>query len=158
MWLFSYKFNKDGYLYKYKARLVVRGDLQNDWGDTYAATLAARVFWFLIAITAAFSLLAYQYDVLNAFLNAPLDRKLYARTPEGFAQDLGKLLELKRALYGLKDAPLLWYNYLKRTLKKLNLKPVEGVQCLFTNNRLIVFFFVDDIVVLVHLAYLSHHT
>jgi hypothetical protein len=28
MWVSSYKFNKNGYLYKYKARLVVRGDLQ----------------------------------------------------------------------------------------------------------------------------------
>jgi hypothetical protein len=59
-------------------------------------------------------------------------------------------------LYGLKDAPLLWYEHLKKTLKKLDLKPVEGVQCLFTSNRLIVFFYVDDIVVLVHASYLSH--
>ena len=111
-----------------------------------------------MGITAAFGLNAYQYDVRNAFLNAPLDRKLYARTPEGFTQDLGKLLELKRALYGLKDAPLLWYNHLKETLKKLGLKPVEGVQCLFTNARLLVFFYVDDIVVLVHPSYLSYYT
>jgi hypothetical protein len=140
-----------------KARLVVRGDLQDDWGDTYAATLAARVFRFLMGITAAFDLIAYQYDVLNAFLNAPLDRKLYARAPEGFEHDLGKLLELRRALYGLKDAPLLWYNHLKQTLKKLGLEPVEGVQCLFTSEKLIVFFYVDDIVVLVHPSHLSHH-
>jgi len=158
MWLFSYKFDEDGYLYKHKARLVVRGDLQDDWGDTYAATLAARVFRFLMAIAAAFGLLAYQYDVINAFLNAPLNRKLYAQSPEGFVQELGKLLELKRALYGLKDAPLLWYEHLKKTLKRLGLKPVEGVQCLFTSDRLIVFFYVDDIVVLVHPSHLSHHT
>ena len=31
------------------------------------------------------------------------------------------------------------------------------MQCLFTSNRLIVFFYVDDIVVLVHPSYLSHH-
>jgi len=61
-----------------------------------------------------------------------------------------RLLELKRALYGLKDAPLLWYKHLKETMIKLGLKPVKDVPCLFTNERLIVFFFVDDIVVLVH--------
>jgi hypothetical protein len=27
MWVFTYKFDVDGYLLKYKARLVVRGDL-----------------------------------------------------------------------------------------------------------------------------------
>lgn len=41
MQVFSYKFNEDRYLYKYKARLVVRGNLQDDQGNTYAATLAA---------------------------------------------------------------------------------------------------------------------
>ena len=44
MWVFTYKFNEDGYLLKYKARLVVCGDLQEKYGDTYAATLAARLF------------------------------------------------------------------------------------------------------------------
>ena len=44
MWVFDYKFDEDGYLLKYKARLVVRGDLQEQYGDTYAATLAARLF------------------------------------------------------------------------------------------------------------------
>jgi hypothetical protein len=52
---------------------------------------------------------------------------------------------------------LLWYQHLKKTLKRLGLKLVEGVQCLFTSDRLIVFFYMDDIVVLVHLSYLSHH-
>jgi hypothetical protein len=122
MWIFTYKFDEDGYLYKFKARLVVRGDLQDDWGDTYAATLAARVFRLLIALAAAFNLHAYQYDVLNAFLNAPLKRKLYARTPDGFQTELGGILELKRALYGLKEAPLLWYEHLKSTLIQLGLK------------------------------------
>jgi hypothetical protein len=59
MWVFTYKFDEDGLLYKYKARLVVRGDLQKDWGDTYAATLATRVFRFLMALAAAFGLKAY---------------------------------------------------------------------------------------------------
>jgi hypothetical protein len=44
MWVFTYKFDKDRYLYKFKARMVVRGDLQQDYGDTYAATLAAKIF------------------------------------------------------------------------------------------------------------------
>ncbi|KAF7573884.1 hypothetical protein PtrM4_055070 [Pyrenophora tritici-repentis] len=157
MWVFTYKFDEDGLLYKYKARLVVRGDLQEDWGDTYAATLAARVFGFLMALTAAFGLKAYQYDVLNAFLNAPLEKLVHVQTPDPYVEELGKILELKRALYGLKDAPLLWYKHLKETLIKLGLKPVKDVPCLFTNERLIVFFYVDDIVVLVHPDHLDDH-
>ena len=157
MWVFTYKFDEDGLLYKYKARLVVRGDLQDDWGDTYAATLAARVFRFLMALAAAFGLKAYQYDVLNAFLNAPLDQRVYVQTLEPYAEQLGKLLKLKRALYGLKNAPLLWYKHLKQTLIRLGLRPVKDVPCLFINERLIVFFYVDDIVVLAHPDYLDDH-
>jgi len=60
MWVFSYKLDKDRYLDKYKARLIARGDLcpLTDQ-DTYAATLAVRVFRALIAITAYFDLDIY---------------------------------------------------------------------------------------------------
>jgi hypothetical protein len=75
---------------------------------------------------------------------------MYCQTPEGFTTEFGELLELQRALYSLKEAPLLWYQELLSTLKKLSLKPVPGVPCLFTSDRLIVFFYVDDIIVLVH--------
>jgi hypothetical protein len=150
MWVFTYKFDEDGFVYKFKARLIVRGDLQKHEGDTYAATLAARVFRALKALVAAFGLLGFQYDALNAFLNAKLIRKLYVRTPERFEDEYGQLLLLCRALYGLKEAPLLWYQELHGTLTKMGLKPVPGVSCLYTNKHLIVFFYVNDIVVLVH--------
>jgi hypothetical protein len=103
----------------------------------------------LIALAAAFDLDLYQYDVLNAFLNAEIDRATYVRCPEGYESELGQLLELKRALYGLRDAPRLWYKHLTATLENLGLQQVPGVPCLFSNDRLIVFFFVDDIVVAV---------
>ncbi|KAF7577972.1 Dimer-Tnp-hAT domain containing protein [Pyrenophora tritici-repentis] len=97
MWVFTYKFDEDGYLYRFKARLVVRGDLEQLYGDTYAATLAARTFRALIAIANQFGLELLQYDVPNAFLNATLNRKLYAETPDGFKKD-GELLQVLRAL------------------------------------------------------------
>jgi len=52
------------------------------------------------------------------------------------------------ALYGLKVSPLLWYKELTNILAKFGLKPVLGTNCLYTNGRLIVFFYVDDIAVL----------
>ena len=45
---------------------------------------------------------------------------------------------------------LLWYNELFSLLTKLGLKPVLDTNCLFLNDKLIVFFYVDDIVVLCH--------
>ena len=42
-------------------------------------------------------------------------------------------------------------------MTKLGLREVEGIPCLFTNANLIVFFYVDDIVVLVHPRNLTFH-
>ena len=52
------------------------------------------------------------------------------------------------ALYGLKILLLLWYKELTSTLIKFGLKLVPGTNCLFTDGRLIVFFYVDDIAIL----------
>ena len=106
-WVFTYKIDTDGYLVKFKARICVRGDLQprND-RDTYAATLAARIFRALMAITAARNLEAFQLDAVNAFTNSELDETVYCAFPDGFQQD-GKCLLLLRALYGLRRSPLL---------------------------------------------------
>jgi hypothetical protein len=153
MWVFAYKFDKKGYLLKYKARLVVRRDLQEQYSDTYAATLAARLFRALIALACAFSLKAMQYNVPNAFLNALLDRTLYVRTPDGFQDKYSQTLRLLRALYSLKEAPRLWAIHLQESLRKLGLHPVQGFPCLWINNRVILFFYVDDIIILYHQDY-----
>ena len=70
MWVFAYKTDEDGYITRFKARLVVRGDLQSPLDDTYAATLAIRNFRALIAIANYFNLKLKQYNVLVAFFNA----------------------------------------------------------------------------------------
>lgn len=147
LWVFKYKFDTDGFLPTFKARLCVRGDLQSTEHDTYAATLAAKTSRALMAITAAFDLEAKQYDVTNAFINAKLNDEVYCECPEGF-QRPGHVLRLNRALYGIKQSPLLWLNAFSATLEELGLLPVSGVNCLFCNEHLIVFFYVDDIIVL----------
>ena len=52
------------------------------------------------------------------------------------------------ALYGLKISPLLQYKELTNILTKFGLKLVPGTNCLYTDGRLIVFFYMDDIAVL----------
>lgn len=74
--------------------------------ETYAATLAAKVFRLLMAILAAFDLEARQYDAINAFINALLRTRQYCKLPPGFDKK-GWLLQLLRALYGLKESPRL---------------------------------------------------
>jgi hypothetical protein len=107
MWVFTYKTDGDGYLSRFKARLVVQGDLQAPLNNTYAATLAIRNFRALIAIANYFGLELKQYNVPTAFLNAEIDRKLYAKTPEAFRHIKGEIMMVLRALYSLKESPIL---------------------------------------------------
>jgi hypothetical protein len=94
-----------------------------------------------------------QYDVPNAFLNATLDRTLHVRTPDGFQDRYGQTLRLLRALYGLEEAPRLWTIHFQESLRKLGLRPVQCFPCLWMNDRIILFFYVDDIIILYHPDY-----
>jgi hypothetical protein len=148
MWVFTYKLDEDGYLVKFKARLVVRGDLQqSEFKDTYAATLAARVFRALMAIAAYFDLEIQQFDAINAFTNSEIDELIYIRYPDGF-QVPGYCIKLRKALYGLPRSPLLWFNHLSAQFRKLGMLPNPESVCLWSNDKIIVFFYVDDIAVL----------
>lgn len=149
-WVFKYKFDDQGYLTKYKARLCARGDLQHTEQDTFAATVAARIFRALMALVAAFDLETRQYDAVNAFANSPIDEPIYCKVPDGWTESNLILLLLLRALYGLKQSPALWYKQFSQTLIELGLEPVSGIDCLFTNDHMMLFFFVDDVVVLYH--------
>lgn len=99
----------DGCLSRFKARLVVRGDLQAPLNNKYAAELEIHNFRALIAIANYFDLELKKYDVPTAFLNADIDRKLYAETPETFRHPKGEIMLVLRALYGMKELPILWY-------------------------------------------------
>jgi hypothetical protein len=152
-WVFKYKFNKHGFLTRFKARLCVRGDLQqpND-KETYAATLAGRTFRVLMAITAKFDLETRQLDAVNAFTNSLIDEDIYVQFPDGYSRR-GWILKLIRALYGLRRSPLLWQKDLSNTFKQLGLELCPEDPCVFNNTWLTAFFFVDDIVFL----YRSRH-
>ena len=143
-WIYKYKFDKHGYLTKFKARICVRGDLQptNELA-TYAATLAARAFRLLMAIAAYFDLDAFQLDAVDAFLNTDLDETVYIQYPDGFKIP-GQCLRLLKGLYGLRRSPLLWYKELSSALKEMGLRPILEEPCIFANDWLVVFFFVDD--------------
>jgi hypothetical protein len=152
LWVFKYKFDNEGYLIKYKARICVRGDLQTTAEDTYAATLAIRIFRALMAIAAYFNMEVRQYDAVNAFTNARLAMPVYCCPPEGFS-DSDHLWELHRALYGLKTSPLLWYKEFTKTLTEPGLQEVKDAPCRWRNDKLLVFFYIDDIVILAKLAH-----
>ena len=147
-WVYVYKFDKHGRFVKAKARLVVRGDqqLRGATENNYAATLAGRSFRTVMAIAARFNLELLQFDAVNAFVNADLDEDVFMRMPPGHRR-FGTILKLNKALYGLRRSPLLWQRTLSGALQKLGFKAVPHEPCAFTRNGVIIFFYVDDIVI-----------
>lgn len=146
-WVYVYKFDKHGRLLKCKARLVVRGDQQAQGltESTYAATLAGRSFRALMAIAARFDLEVIQFDAVNAFVNAQLDEEVFMRLPPGYRKP-GEVLRLNKALYGLRRSPLLWQKELTSALTAIGFQPVPHEPCCLTQDGILIFFYVDDIV------------
>jgi hypothetical protein len=60
-------------------------------------------------------------DVKSAFLNGDLVEEVYVQQPPRFVAEkgTGKVLKLKKALYGLRQAPRAWNARLDKELVKL---------------------------------------
>jgi hypothetical protein len=56
IWVYANKFDEDGFLTNFKAKLVTRGDLYKTEEETYTTTLAAQTFRAIAALIAAFDL------------------------------------------------------------------------------------------------------
>ena len=86
-WVFAKKFNHDGSLNKYKARLVAMGNTQKhgiDYNETFAPTMALKSFRTLIALATAQGFPVYQADVPTAFIQGtlPVDEQIQMVPPD----------------------------------------------------------------------------
>jgi hypothetical protein len=91
-------------------------------------------------------------DVKLAFLNGDLSEEVYMEQPYGFkfSNNPDLVCNLKKSLYGLKEAPRAWYHRLDTYLKDKGFKRGTTDNNLYIkiedNDFLIVLFYVDDII------------
>jgi hypothetical protein len=108
MWVFKLKRDEAGAIVKHKARLVARDFMQRegiDFDDTFAPM--ARIMEsvrLLFALAAQEGWRVHHMDLKSAFLNGDLKEEVYVHQPPGFAiaGKQGKVLHLRKALYGLR--------------------------------------------------------
>ena len=158
-WIFKRKFDKDGHVARYKARLVVQGFAQRkgvDYGATYAAVLSYHTLRIILFLVAFFDLELKQMDVPTAFLNAfNVGYNLYVSPPAGLklpgggAQG-GIVCQLLKTLYGIKQAPRCWGGDLAGSIMELGYTRCTADACVFiktskTAKMIIIAVFVDDI-------------
>ena len=83
-----------------------------------------------------------QTDYTNAFAPVTLAEEVYMELPHDFlpSDESDKLvLKLNKSLYGLCQAPLSWFTYLKQHLEAHGFRSSSIDQCLFYNKQLKVF-------------------
>ena len=89
-----------------------------------------------------------QADVTCAFLHAELDKSelIFCQMPQGFKRD-GKVLKLKRNLYGLKQDNRDFYKYTTKQMVKTGLRQSNHDPCLYINvdDSVICVTYVDDL-------------
>ncbi len=147
-WIFIYKSDFDDFLFKYKARIVIRDDLQkiNNAHNVYAATFASKIFRMMMILIADFHFKIRQLNVVNVFLNVFNDKKIYCHMLNEYKQ-LKKILKLLRALYDQKNSLLLWLRILIDKCIEFELNSIFDELSLFSNdNEILMFFYVNDIV------------
>lgn len=145
-WAFKIKRIPDGCIRKLKARFCARGYEQKE-GVDYHETFAPVVNWttvrFLLIMSILLNLKTKQVDYVAAFIQSDIDTEVFVEMPRGFSTP-GKVLRLKKSLYGLKQSPRNHFNNLSSKLEELGFEASEADPCLFVSDKVICLVYVDD--------------
>lgn len=137
---------------KFKARLVVRGFEQKETiEDIYSPVAKTQTLKIFLNICLQKMYIINQMDVESAFLNGYLKSEIYVKQPEGFDDNSGRVWKLKKALYGLRESPRVWYECLDEYLENIGFKRSDNDYCLYIKDDkthpLYLIIFVDDLLI-----------
>jgi hypothetical protein len=127
-WVFKLKRDEANAIVKHKPRLVARSFLRQegiDFDDAFAPVARMESVRLLLALSTQEGWHVHHIDVKTAFLNSDLKEEVYVHQPPGFAipGKEGKVMRLRKALYGLRQAPRAWNAKLDSTLKRMGFMP-----------------------------------
>ena len=138
-----------------KAHLVAQGYSQMegvDYDETFAPVAYMKSIRILLALACHLKFKLYQMDVKTTFLNGFLKEDVYVAQPKGFIDPhfLNHVLYLKKAFYGLKQAPKAWYDRLTQYLVSHKFTRGKADKTLFIKKEdgelIIAHVYIDDII------------
>lgn len=141
---------------RYRARLVAKGFTQKpgvDYNETFSPVIRHSTLRYLFALSVQLNMDITHLDVTTAFLNGHLKETIFMQLPECFPiVDCNKVLRLKKAIYGLKQASLAWYDRVNETLCNLGYVRSKIEPCVFIKDchngkKVIVGLYVDDFLI-----------
>ncbi|MBW0471736.1 hypothetical protein O181_011451 [Austropuccinia psidii MF-1] len=134
-WVFDLKHNIDSSIEKFKAHLIAYGDKQQlgiDCADKYAPTASLMLLRLVLETTVLKGWQIASFDVSGAYLYSPVNECVLVEPPIAFLPELcGKVLHLKKALYGMKQAGRCWWKFLSNILECLGFFATEVDQSLY---------------------------
>jgi hypothetical protein len=107
-----------------RARIVAGGHKQVegiDYTETFAAAAKMPSVRVVLANAAVHDWEIHHIDVKSAYLNAPMDKVVYMKPPQGVLKkgQEGKVCKLLKALYGMKQSGRLWHRLLCKIMADL---------------------------------------
>ncbi|PNX74252.1 retrotransposon-related protein [Trifolium pratense] len=154
-WVFKNKSDEKGIVTRNMARLVAQGYAQiegADFDETLAPVARLESIRLLLGIACILKYKLFQMNVKSVFLIGYLNEEVYVEKPKGFVDSnlLNHVYKLKRALYGLKEAPRAWYERFTEFLVKNGYRKGGNDKTLFVKEEgrklMIAQMYVDDIV------------
>ncbi|GJU33246.1 ribonuclease H-like domain-containing protein [Tanacetum coccineum] len=114
MWLYEHKYNADGSLSRYKARIVTNGRSQQqdiDCDDTFSPVVKPATIRTVLSLAVYRQWTIHHLEVKNAFLHGHLTETVYMHQPPGFTDSAHSdyICLLQKSLYGLKQALRAWF-------------------------------------------------
>ncbi|KAI3701697.1 hypothetical protein L6452_26961 [Arctium lappa] len=154
-WIFINKKDERGIVIRNKARLVAQGYTQEegiDYEEVFAPVSRVEAIRLFLAHASFMKFKVYQMDVKSAFLYRTIDEEVYVCQPPKFENPSypDRVYKLKKALYGLHQAPRAWYDTLSTYLLENGFERGIIDRTLFIRRSkkdiLLVQIYVDDII------------
>ncbi|GJW09877.1 ribonuclease H-like domain-containing protein [Tanacetum coccineum] len=153
-WVYRNKKDERGVVVRNKARLVP-GHMQEegiDYDEVFAPMAWIEAIRIFLAFASYMGFIVYQMDMKSAFLYRKIDEEVYVSQPPGFIDPKypKKVYKVVKVLYGLHQAPRVWYATLSTFLLKNGYRRGTIDKTLFIkkdkHDIILVQVYVDDII------------
>ena len=153
--MFRNKENEEGKVVTNKSRIVAQGYLQEediDFEEFFAPVARLKAIKILCVYACYKNFKLFQIDVKSAFLNGYIKEEVYVEQPPEFVDRKypNYVFKLKKALYGLRQAPRAWYDKLSQFPLNNGFSRSKVDNTLFTLHKndelLLIQIYVDDII------------
>jgi hypothetical protein len=153
-WIYNIKHAADGSVENFKARFAARGFTQKegiDYEETFSPVVRYTSILTIIALASILVWKLHHMDVKKTFLNGKIEHDVFVEQPDCFVlHNKGThVCKLRKALYGLKKDPRVWYDRIDGFLKSLGFQKSDVDANLYFkvrgNQPVILILYVDDL-------------